>query len=125
LTEINVDPAVRAELAPKYAEFSTAKQQQLSSLIDGDNVAASNAGRLETEGVRNALDYACNSPCSIQTDLGSPMWKVDAEVHDSLKTRLSSDQSQRLAESDIGTEALEAIDDLDSISTIKRVDGGN
>jgi hypothetical protein len=51
------------------------------------------------------------------------MWKVDAEVHDSLKTRLSSDQFQRLAESDIGTEALETIDDLDSISTIKRVDG--
>ena len=46
----------------------------------------------------------------MQTDLGSPMWKVDAEVHDSLKTRLSSDQFQRLAESGVGTKALEATD---------------
>ena len=38
------------------------------------------------------------------------MWKVDAEVHDYLKTRLSNDQFQRLAESDIGTDALEATD---------------
>ncbi|WP_312910862.1 hypothetical protein [Natronosalvus caseinilyticus] len=149
LASLDVDPAVRAGLAPKYAELDATRRAQLTESISGNSAAAERAARLETDGVRDALEFYCRSSfalrvhgaapsgndrfyaggtvrarsCTIQTDFDSPMWRVESSIRDSLADRLSSEEFARLVSSAVDSKALRATDDLDSISTVKRVDG--
>jgi hypothetical protein len=148
LTGLDVDPGVRAGLAPKYADLDADQRRQLTNAISDDPDAARTVSTLDSEGVSDALDYFCGGSlsvvgapgglgsdrlhtvqpalvdgCTVQTGFRSPMWRVDADVRDSLDDRLDSDQFRRLVQSDVGTDGLESVDDLDAISSINRVDG--
>ncbi|PSP84651.1 hypothetical protein BRC96_04190 [Halobacteriales archaeon QS_6_64_34] len=147
LTGLNVDTDMRAGLAPKYADLDADQRRQLTDAISRDEAAARNAALADTDGVSDALRYFCGrsrslpsaggsvggnryytvqssgDACSIQTDFDSPMWRVDADVRDSLDDRLDSSQFGTLVNNNIGTEGLESIDDLDTISSVKRADG--
>jgi hypothetical protein len=51
------------------------------------------------------------------------MWRVDADVRDSLRSRLDPEDYGRLVDSDIDTNALKAVDNFDSVSAVRRTDG--
>ena len=60
LTGLYIDPAVRAGLAPKYADLDATKRQQLTSLIgDSDPGTARVASKVDTDRLDNLLELSC------------------------------------------------------------------
>lgn len=148
LTNFDVGVRTRSVLALRYAELDADRRAQLSQVLDGDPDAAVNAARLDDEGLRDALDYSCGltvtgvgagagitpdrqfslsistvQQCSVQTDLDAPMWRVDSDVRSSLADRLDADEFGRLVQSNVPETGLKAIDNLDTVSAVRRVDG--
>ncbi|ELZ26982.1 hypothetical protein C475_08606 [Halosimplex carlsbadense 2-9-1] len=127
-TAPDVSPAVRVRLPGTYADLDAARRADLTQTIDGDGRAARNAATLDSDGVRDALDFYCGGVsasvsslgapglsadrfysgglqdrCSIQTDFESNLWQIDSD----LRERLDRSTLQTVQDNDLGSEAAQ------------------